>query len=69
MKAKNIIKVVCHKIPGIAAGKIESIDCDIEGTPLDKQWRRYFKEQPRSKCFEFEVEKTPTAKTTTAKKD
>jgi len=61
VKAKKIIKVVCHKIPGITPGETVSVDCDAEGTPLDKQWRRYFKEQPRSKCFEIVVEK-PTAK-------
>jgi len=65
----NTKKVVCHKIPGIAPGKTVSVDCDREGTPLDKQWRRYFKEQPRSKCFEFVAEKTPPTAKTTAKKD
>ena len=56
MKDTKIIKVVCNSIPRRKAGEVVSVKCNSRGVPLERQWRRYFKENPISKCFQSYVE-------------
>ena len=49
----DMIRVrVCKKIPPHEPGDVVSIAADHEGTPLDHQWQRRFKDAETDGCCE-----------------
>ena len=43
---------VLGPIPPHAKGDVVSVECDVEGTPLDIQWRRRLRDAETDNCCE-----------------
>ena len=56
-------------IPGHAPGKIVTVQCDEEGTPLDFHWRRRMRDSETDGCCEVVKPQAKSKKPLMSKRD